>query len=622
MKNVFIVLVFIIFSVSTVKASKITVSTDIGFNAINSTSFLDIAFTNTIADTIIVDNIGMDWLTGPLDINRDDVTIIFERGVVLRALPNVFGQFDSLIRLRDRSNVTILGYGATLIMNKQEYIDLADSEFRHGVDLNSAINIWIEGLTIRDSGGDGISISKSFAANSPQNYSENITIKNCVSNNNYRQGLAIISAKDVDVLYCEFSDTSGTLPEDGIDIEPFEPDQRIENILIKGCRIINNNGNAIQVAMEFMDDSSQDISVLVEDTYMSGNHDPANTFAYAELNIDDNGGNGVDGLVTFSNCFVDSSEWTAVYISKTVESYMVNFDNCVFKDVSNDPISFNNPIFFEVTDYVNPVARFGGATFNNCTIIYDADIPFLDVIGNPSTSMGLGEVTGTFHVINPNSVSFNTGNNAQNTMINFDYYEVMPTSQISITANQINYTEDDLAFETVLNRNSTNLLPLAVNLNVLGVTTYGEDYNRHPRFEIFEFNQDEINQAIGILKDDLIEPVEQIEITLVDNECYDVTLEDEVTLFLGDSNLSIADNPSEIGVELFPNPVKDKVTIRSNRQDLYIEVYDVLGERLEELQIKNKETIDMSGYSSGLYVLKIIDQSKTNIYKVQKMIKE
>jgi len=210
----------------------------------------------------------------------------------------------------------------------------------------------------------------------------------------------------VDVLYSEFSDTSGTLPEDGIDIEPFEPDQRIENVLIKGCRILNNNGNAIQVAMEFMDDSSQDISIVVEDTYMSGNHDPSNTFAFAELNIDDNGENGVDGFVTFSNCYVNSSEWTAVYISKTVDSYQANFENCVFKDVSNDPIDLNNPIFFEVTDYDNPVARFGGANFINCTIIYDENIPFLNLVENIATSPGLGNVTGNFYVINPSGVAF------------------------------------------------------------------------------------------------------------------------------------------------------------------------------------------------------------------------
>jgi len=125
-------------------------------------------------------------------------------------------------------------------MNKQEYIDLADSEFRHGINLGSATDILIEGLTILDTGGDGILISRSFLPASPKNYCENISIKNCVFTNNYRQGLSIVSVVGANIINCEFSETKGTLPEDGIDIEPDVPEDRIENILISGCRIFNN----------------------------------------------------------------------------------------------------------------------------------------------------------------------------------------------------------------------------------------------------------------------------------------------------------------------------------------------------------------------------------------------
>ena len=58
-------------------ASKLVVSTDIGFDSIDNTSFLQFAFDETTEDTIVVDNVGMDWNTGPLSILRNDVTIIF-----------------------------------------------------------------------------------------------------------------------------------------------------------------------------------------------------------------------------------------------------------------------------------------------------------------------------------------------------------------------------------------------------------------------------------------------------------------------------------------------------------------------------------------------------------------
>jgi len=621
MKKIYLLLASFILISFSVMGSKITVSTEIGFNANDSTSFLEMALSKTVADTVIIDNVGMDWRTGPLDVNRDDITIILERGVVVRALPGEFGQFDSLLRIRDRSNVAIMGYGATMIMNKQEYIDLADSEFRHGIDLNSAINIWIEGLTIRDSGGDGISVSMSFAADSPQNYSENITIKNCISNNNYRQGLALISVKDANILYCEFSDTSGTLPEDGIDIEPFEIDQRIENVLIKGCRILNNNGNAIQVAMEFMDDSSPDISIRVEDTYMSGNHDPSNTFAFAELNIDDNGENGVDGFVTFSNCYIDSSEWTAVYISKTVDSYQANFENCVFKDISNSSIALNNPIFFEVTDYDNPVARFGGANFTNCTIIYDEDIPFLNLVENLPTSPGLGNVTGNFYVINPNIPSFETGINPDNVSITSTPFKVAPITSVEASASQLVYSEGDEGFLFTTDRESNTLYPLAVNYNFSGTTSFGDDYDRQPGYVLFEDGQDAVETIVGIVQDSEDEATETIVVEISPNDCYEISQDGTITLELGDGLLN-TDTFSLDTTQAVPNPSNGQITLRVPSGSYIATLYTATGQYLKEIHFsKNNNQLIMNTYPTGNYLLKIIEQS-TQEQKVIQLIKK
>jgi len=376
MKRIIYTITVLIITFSITKASSIKVSSSIGFDISNSTSFLQFALESTTEDTIIIDNVGNDWMTGPLRIERNDVTILFENGVTIRSLAGEFGEFESLFRIIDKENITIIGYGAQFIMNKQEYITLADSEYRHGIRLGSATNITIEGLSIFDTGGDGILLSKSFQPNSIKNYCENILIKNCRFSNNYRQGMSITSVKNAQIINCEFSETKGTLPEAGIDIEPDEPTERIENVLIKGCRIFNNYGSAIQLALFQMEDSSPDVSITIEDTYMSNNHHPSNAYVYTEITATDNRSNGVDGFANFKNCYVENSQWSAVYISKSVESYDLNFTNCVFKDISNDPIAFNCPIFFEVTDYDNQVPRFGGVHFNDCMIIFDEDIHF------------------------------------------------------------------------------------------------------------------------------------------------------------------------------------------------------------------------------------------------------
>lgn len=585
-------------------ASKIVVSVDIGFDVNDSTSFLELALTASTADTIVIDNVGNDWITGPLAVERSNFTLIIEPGVVIRALPGAYDTFDSLLSIFDKEEIKIVGYDAKIVMNKQEYIDLNDGEFRHGVRMGSARNVRIEGLTVEDTGGDGYNMNKSFLAGSTQNYCENITLIDCRAFNNYRQGLSIISAKDVAVLYCEFSSTNGTLPEDGIDIEPFEPDQRIENVLIKGCRIVNNYGNAIQVAMEFMDDSSQDISILVEDTFMSSNHDPSNTFAFAELNISDNGGNGVDGEVIFRNCFINKSDWTAVYVNKTVESYDLTFEQCVFKDVSNDPISFNSPIFFEVTDYVNPVARFGGASFSDCTIIYDENIPFLDLFENIATSPGLGDVTGNFNVINPNSVNFNSGIDPLNVDISFEYFQEVPETEINLGANQTEFNEEEILVWNAT-RTSNAQFPFAAEISFDGEAEYGLDYGRHPGFVFFPKDMDVVVTEIPVVEDQITEDTEEVVISLLEDSCYTIGPSNSISLFILDELLG-NDGPKSNQFKLVPNPANDFVSLFGDDKIISVEIYDSTGKMISSQLIPSHENVlDTRNLKSGFYFLKL-----------------
>jgi len=605
-------------------ASKIMVSSDIGFDAIDNTSFLQFAFSQTTEDTIVVDNVGgMDWNTGPLRIERNNVTIIFEEGVVLRALFGEFDIFESLIQVNDKTNINIIGYEAMFIMNKQEYVDLADSEFRHGISLNSASNIIVEGLTIRDTGGDGILVTRSFQPTSLKNYCENVLIKNCRFSNNYRQGLSITSAKDLTILNCEFSETNGTLPEDGIDLEPDIPEERLENILIKDCRIFNNYGNAIQLALFMMQDNSLDVSIRIEDTYMSNNHHPSNTFDFAEISATDNRSNGVDGFVHFKNCYIESSQWTAVYASKTVESFDLDFTNCVFKNVSTNPMDLNNPIFLEVTDYNNQVPRFGGLNFTDCTIIYEEDIPFLNSFENLPTSDGLGNVTGNFYIINPNDAGFNPGTNPDNVNISYEYFESIPVSEISLTASQIDYLEEDQFIEFEIIRNGNQEIPIAVEFDYTGSAEYGIDYNRVNGFAILPPNTSNIIDTIEIIQDAKEESSEFLELSTIDNNCIQLS-QDSVLLF-SINNMLTTLSPDAVlenhKVKLLPNPAKEIVSIETESSNFDITIIDYKGQFIKSFKNQLLTTlIDISQFSAGIYFVKISDKIN-NIITVHKLIK-
>lgn len=135
-------------------------------------------------------------------------------------------------------NIRILGRGAIVEMSRKDY---TSGEQRHGVFISGADNVYIEGLESSDSGGDGFYIGAS--ARKP--FSSNIQLVGVIADNNRRQGLSIVSAKNVRVVDSSFTNTSGTRPSAGIDIEPNNNSQYAENIVLQNIRTEGNDGAGI-----------------------------------------------------------------------------------------------------------------------------------------------------------------------------------------------------------------------------------------------------------------------------------------------------------------------------------------------------------------------------------------
>jgi hypothetical protein len=92
--------------------------------------------------------------------------------------------------------------------------------------------------------GDGICIGAKKTRDGSRVLSRDVVIDGVVSTGNRRQGLSIGGSRDVRVSNCEFSHTSGTAPQCGIDIEPDRPDVTT-NVRITNCRIHDNAAHGI-----------------------------------------------------------------------------------------------------------------------------------------------------------------------------------------------------------------------------------------------------------------------------------------------------------------------------------------------------------------------------------------
>jgi hypothetical protein len=239
------------------------------------------------------------WIARPLFVQQNNSVLKFERNAFLLAKRGracrqageatcFHGTGDSMITVRATHNVSILGEsGATIRMWKQDYLNWTEykkAEWRMGIYLGHEKNnetafsrcrdMTIRGpLNIEQSGGDGIIV----------NQCERVTITDVNSDGNYRQGLSIIGAKDLLVERCNFSNTNGTGPSAGIDLEPDGVWWDLENITIRDCFAINNTGHGLQSWLNA--GNAHNLSVLIERYHVVGSsaHPRSGGFVFGRL---------------------------------------------------------------------------------------------------------------------------------------------------------------------------------------------------------------------------------------------------------------------------------------------------------------------------------------------------
>ena len=168
--------------------------------------------------------------------------------------------------------------GATFKMNKNEY---TSGEQRHTFSIINSSNITIKGLTLRDSGGDGIYISRF----NDGEFCENILIEDIISTNNKRQGMSVISVDGLTVKNSSFTNTIGKLPGAGVDFEPESNIDRLANITFENCTFKGNYGPGILFALSKMDGSAKPLDVNFRNVTLSNNFSTANDQHPTEIDL-------------------------------------------------------------------------------------------------------------------------------------------------------------------------------------------------------------------------------------------------------------------------------------------------------------------------------------------------
>lgn len=219
-------------------------------------------------DVVFIPNIDREWEVEPISVSSNTL-VVFEKGAVVTARKDYFHHKNSsLVKINEAANVTLLGYGAQLKMQKKDYTSSAYewSEWRMGIILRSSKSISIRGLRVSDSGGDGIYVGASRSSEGIGPDCENIIIEDLVLDNHYRQGISIIGVDGLLIKNVIIYNTYGTAPAAGIDFEPNHDFQKLKNILVTNCDIRNNQGPGILFFLGRLTQDSEPIDVVVEDS--------------------------------------------------------------------------------------------------------------------------------------------------------------------------------------------------------------------------------------------------------------------------------------------------------------------------------------------------------------------
>ena len=358
-----------------------------GFEAEDSTDALQAAI-NSGAKKLIVDNTGKPWVVRPIKLASNQ-QIIFESGVEVVAKPGEFkGKGDCLFRSAGGKNIALIGYGATLRMRRAEYAGAGyeKSEWRHLLSFCSCSNISILGLTIAESGGDGIYLGTATKGVT----NSNVVIKDVVCDKHYRQGISVITAENLLVENTIMRGTAGTDPQSGIDFEPNQPSERLANIVLRNCVTERNSGSGYMFYLKFLSSESAPVSVRFEKCSSTGD-----IVASARIANGNPPKEAVTGKIEFIGCtFKDSANAGVLVSDVPVTGCKVRFVDCSILDAAAGKPASAPIVFQSRRGAAQPI---GGVEFVNCTVRDSLDRNPLAYIDGGSTA-GMRDVGGTINL--------------------------------------------------------------------------------------------------------------------------------------------------------------------------------------------------------------------------------
>ena len=170
---------------------------------------------------------------------KSNTSLLFDAGAVLQAIPTDKNDY-TIVDISGADRVTMRG--ATIRGERKNHIGTG-GEWGHGISIRGgSTNVVVKNCDVSDCWGDGIYLGKVPP--------DGVLVENCRFDNNRRNGCSITSAKNVLFKKCTFSNSNGTSPFKGVDVEANFATDILQNLVFEDCNSFGNLSGGFSVARD------------------------------------------------------------------------------------------------------------------------------------------------------------------------------------------------------------------------------------------------------------------------------------------------------------------------------------------------------------------------------------